>query len=249
MFVAELWFCNNGRRCKRKLGDTRLSDGLCEPNLSQRRRCSNPFAQLLVSLRPTCPLSNAASPTGSDSAHACQSHHYPLHMCTNSSSSSFTFPFFLFVNSLKGLIFGFCFWFLFFYSEVEVYWSSPRWPSSKIRACRFAHTVNLCLFLCFLSCGYLCFEVWVLCIFLWYLGVTVWVFLTCRFWLMGIASSMWFLFSCWSIHVGGDQLIIWNYMLCLLVWIAWELIFFHYPCIVGKIKFVWGQTWKAHRLE
>ena len=161
----------------------------------------------------------------------------------------FFFFFFLFVNSLKGLIFGFCFWFLFFYSEVEVYWSSPRWPSSKIRACRFAHTVNLCLFLCFLSCGYLCFEVWVLCIFLWYLGVTVWVFLTCRFWLMGIASSMWFLFSCWSIHVGGDQLIIWNYMLCLLVLIAWELIFFHYPCIVGKIKFVWGQTWKAHRLE
>ena len=159
------------------------------------------------------------------------------------------FFFFFFVNSLKGLIFGFCFWFLFFYSEVEVYWSSPRWPSSKIRACRFAHTVNLCLFLCFLSCGYLCFEVWVLCIFLWYLGVTVWVFLSCRFWLMGIASSMWFLFSCWSIHVGGDQLIIWNYMLCLLVLIAWELIFFHYPCIVGKIKFVWGQTWKAHRLE
>ena len=38
----------------------------------------------------------------------------------------FFFFFFLFVNSLKGLIFGFCFWFLFFYSEVEVYWSSPR---------------------------------------------------------------------------------------------------------------------------
>ena len=89
---------------------------------------------------------------------------------------------YLFVNSLKGLIFGFCFWFLFFYSEVEVYWSSPRWPSSKIRACRFAHTVNLCLFLCFLSCGYLCFEVFNdgYCVFFF----DIWVWLFGSFWLV-----------------------------------------------------------------
>lgn len=138
------------------------------------------------------------------------------------------FPFFLFVNSLKGLIFGLCIWFLFFYSEVEVYWSSPRWPSSKIRACRFAHTVNLCLFLCFMSCGYLCFEVFNdgYCEF--FFDIWVWLFgsFWLRFWLMGIASSMWFLFSCWSIQVGEDQLIIWNYKLCLLVLIVWYMIFF-----------------------
>lgn len=101
-----------------------------------------------------------------------------LFTCTPTAPPPPSLSLFLFVNLLKGLIFGFCIWFLFFYSEVEVYWSSPRWPSSKIRACRFAHTVNLCLFFVMWVSMFWGLWRWVLWIFLWHLGVTVWVFLT-----------------------------------------------------------------------